>query len=74
MKTFIEQTGLEEAPLVMLDADIAKSIADKLVPVIAAALRKGDVEFVNNIARHAKYRVTKDKQSKGKTYRYDLKK
>jgi len=74
MKTFLEQTGLEEAPLVMDDSGIAKSIADKLVPVITAALKKGDVELVNNIARHAKYRVTKDKQSKGKTYRYDLKK
>tara|TARA_B110000208_G_C11334712_1_gene271374 strand:+ start:205 stop:426 length:222 start_codon:yes stop_codon:yes gene_type:complete len=73
MKTFLEQTGIEEAPLVMADNDIAKSIAVKLIPVITAALKKGDVEFVNNLARHVKYKVSKDKQAKGKTYRYDLK-
>jgi len=65
MKSFKEYE-LDEAPLVMRDMDIVKSILNK-------ALQKGNIELVNNVARYAGVGVTKDKQKPGKTYRYDLK-
>lgn len=73
MKSFKEYE-LDEAPLVMRDMDIVKSILNKLEPVLNKALQKGNVELVNNVARFAGVGVTKDKQKPGKTYRYDLKK
>jgi len=72
MKSF-KDYELDEAPLVMRDMDIVKSILNKLEPVLNKALEKGNVELVNNVARYAGVAVTKDKQKPGKTYRYDLK-
>ena len=74
MKSFKEQQGIEEAPLVMSDSDILNSVWKKVKPELEKMMRKGQLEVVNNLARIGKYKVTKSNQAKGKTYRYDLKK
>lgn len=73
MKSFKEFRQVDEAALVMRDMDIIKSILNKLEPVLNKALQKGQIEIVNNVARYAGVAITKDKQAKGHTYRYDLK-
>lgn len=73
MKSFKDQQDIGEAPLVMDDSAILDSIWKKVKPELEKQLKKGNTETVNNFARMGKYRITKDKQSKGKTYRYDLK-
>tara|TARA_B100001093_G_C26759049_1_gene984775 strand:+ start:161 stop:514 length:354 start_codon:yes stop_codon:yes gene_type:complete len=65
---------IDEAPLVMDDGDILDSIWKKVKPELVKDMKKGKLEFVNNLARIGKYKVTKDKQQKGRTFRYDLKK
>tara|TARA_B110000858_G_scaffold149246_1_gene169719 strand:- start:245 stop:598 length:354 start_codon:yes stop_codon:yes gene_type:complete len=70
---YAKEDALDEAPLVMKDSDILDSIWDKVKPELQKMLRSGNLETVNNFARIGKYRITKDKQSKGKTYRHDLK-
>jgi|TARA_R110001592_G_scaffold158465_1_gene389596 hypothetical protein len=74
MKSFKEQQGIEEAPLVMKDGDLLDSIWEKVKPELERMMKRGDLEQVNNIARIGKYKITKDKQAKNKSYRYDLKK
>lgn len=69
----VPEETVDEAPLVMRDMDIVRSILSKLEPVLNKALQKGNIELVNNVARFAGIGVTKDKQKPGKTYRYDLK-
>lgn len=73
MKSFKEQQGIEEAPLVMSDSDILNSVWEKVKPELEKMMSKGNLEQVNNIARIAKFKITKDKQAKGKSFRYDLK-
>ena len=73
MKSFKEQQGIEEAPLVMSDSDILNSVWKKVKPELEKMMRKGNLEQVNNIARIGKFKITKDKQAKGKSFRYDLK-
>jgi hypothetical protein len=74
MKSFKEQQGIEEAPLVMKDGDLLDSIWEKVKPELERMMKRGDLEQVNNIARIGKYKITKDKLAKNKSYRYDLKK
>ena len=73
MKSFKEQQGIEEAPLVMSDGEILDSVWKKVKPELEKMMSKGNLEVVNNLARIGKFKVTKDKQSKGKSFRYDLK-
>ena len=73
MKTFKEQANLDEAPLVMKDGDILDSVWKKVKPELEKMMSKGNLEQVNNIARIGKFKITKDKQAKGRSYRYDLK-
>ena len=73
MKSFKEQQGIEEAPLVMKDGDLLDSIWEKVKPELERMMKRGDLEQVNNIARIGKFKITKDKQAKGKSFRYDLK-
>jgi hypothetical protein len=74
MKSFKEQQGIEEAPLVMKDGDILDSVWKKVKPELEKMMSKGNLEQVNNIARIGKFKITKDNQAKGSSYRYDLKK
>lgn len=72
MKTFKEHNQQDEA-LVASDRNIVKQVLNKLEDIMVGALEKGDVELVNNIARHARLKVTKKGQSKGKAFSYKLK-
>jgi len=58
----------------MSDADILDTIWKKVKPELQKQMAKGKLETVNNIARIGRFKITKDGQAKGKTYRYDLKK
>ena len=73
MKTFREQANLDEAPLVMSDGEILDSVWKKVKPELEKMMSKGNLEQVNNIARIGKFKITKDNQAKGSSYRYDLK-
>ena len=68
------EDDLSEAPLVMSDGDILDTIWKKVKPELEKQMKKGSLETVNNIARIGRFKITKDGQAKGKTYRYDLKK
>lgn len=68
------EEDLSEAPLVMSDSDILETIWKKVKPELEKQMKKGKLETVNNLARIGKYKVTKDGQAKGKSFRYDLKK
>ena len=64
---------LEEAPLVMSDREILDSIWKEVKPKLEKELKRGNMETTNMIARLAKYKITKAGQSKGRSFRYDLK-
>jgi len=72
MKTFKEHNQQDEA-LVAADRAIVKDILRKVEDSMVDALKRGDEEFVNNIARYVKMKVTKKKQQKGKAFSYNLK-
>ena len=69
---------MDEAPLVMADMDIVKSILDKIEDDIQKVKVKGQLERawpkIQALAKMAGYKVTKAGQAKGKTFRFDLKK
>ena len=69
---------MDEAPLVMADMDIIKSILDKIEDDIVKVKLKGQLERawpkIQALAKMAGYKVTKAGQAKGKTFRFDLKK
>ena len=71
MKSFSEKEYNEA--LVAADRAIVKDILRKVEDSMVDALKRGDEEFVNNIARHVKMKVTKKKQQRGKTFSYRLK-
>jgi len=73
MKSFKAQQDMEEGPLVMRDGDLLDSVWKKVKPELEKAMARGDLEQVNMLARIGKYKITKDKQSKNKAFRYDLK-
>ena len=69
---------MDEAPLVMSDMDIVRSILKKIEDdldklKVKRQFEKGWVK-VQALAKMAGYKVTKTAQAKGKTFRYDLKK
>ena len=69
---------MDEAPLVMSDMDIVRSILKKIEDdldklKVKKQFEKGWVK-VQALAKMAGYKVTKTAQAKGKTFRYDLKK
>ena len=69
---------MDEAPLVMADMDIIKSILDKIEDDIVKVKLKGQLERawpkIQALAKMAGYKVTKAGQAKGRTFRFDLKK
>lgn len=75
MKTFkeIREAKLEEAPYVASDTAILDSIWKEVKKVLEKELKKGQTELTNMVARIGKYKVTKDAQQKGKSFRMDLK-
>jgi len=75
MKTFkeIREAKLEEAPYVASDTAILDSIWKEVKKVLEKELKKGQTELTNMVARIGKFKVTKDAQQKGKSFRMDLK-
>ena len=73
MKKFKEHAKIEEGPLVMSDADILDTVWNQVKKQLEKDLKKGNVERVNMIARWAKFKITKDGQERGKSFRFDLK-
>ena len=76
---FDESYELDEgSPLVMSDMDVVNSIVQKIMDDLHKLKLKGQFEkgfpVVNQLAKMAGYKVTKAGQSKGKMFRYDLKK
>jgi len=68
----VPKEEVEEA-LVAADRAIVKDILRRVEDSMVDALKRGDEEFVNNIARHVKMKVTKKKQARGKAFSYKLK-
>lgn len=73
MKNFKEHAQLDEAPLVASDSVILDSIWKEVKKVLEKELGRGKTELTNLVARIGKFKVTKDKQQKGKSFRSDLK-
>lgn len=73
MKNFKEHAQLDEAPLVASDSAILDSIWKEVKKVLEKELGRGKTELTNLVARIGKFKVTKDKQQKGKSFRSDLK-
>ncbi len=78
MKSFKEQTNLDEAPLVMNDMDMVNTLFHKIKDDMMKAKRKNQDEknwpVIQQLANLAGYGITKKGQSKNRSYRYDLKK
>ena len=78
MKTFKEQTNLDEAPLVMSDMDMIDTLFHKIKDDMLKAKRQKKDEknwpVLKSLAQIAGYGITKKGQAKDKSYRYDLKK
>ena len=74
----IEEDVMDEAPLVMSDMDIVKSLTQKIEDDLHKLKMRKQFEKgwgkVQALAKLAGYKVTKTAQQKGKTFRYDLKK
>jgi len=74
----IEEDVMDEAPLVMSDMDIVKSLTQKIEDDLHKLKIRKQFEkgwsTVQALAKLAGYKVTKAAQQKGKTFRYDLKK
>ena len=73
MKNFKEHAQLDEAPMVASDSVILDSIWKEVKKVLEKELGRGKTELTNMVARIGKFKVTKDKQQKGKSFRSDLK-
>jgi hypothetical protein len=73
MKNFKEHAQLDEAPYVASDSDILDSVWNEVKKVLEKELKKGQTELTNIVARIGKYKITKDSQQKGKSFRMDLK-
>jgi hypothetical protein len=78
MKTFKEQSNLDEAPLVMSDMDMIDTLFNKIKDDMLKAKRKNQGEknwpALQQLAKMAGYGITKAGQAKDKSFRYDLKK
>jgi hypothetical protein len=70
--------NVDEASLVMQDMEIVRSILDKIEDDFQKLSLKGKMEAgwprLQMLAKMAGYGVTKAKQAKNRTFRYDLKK
>ena len=64
---------IKEVPLVASDSAILDSIWKEVKKVLEKELAKGKTELTNMVARIGKFKITKDKQQKGKAFRSDLK-
>ena len=75
MKTFKElrESSLKEAPLVASDSDILDSVWKEVKKVLEKELNRGKTELTNIVARIGRFKITKDRQQKGKAFRSDLK-
>jgi hypothetical protein len=73
MKNFKEHAQLDEAPLVASDSAILDSVWAEVKKVLEKELGRGKTELTNMVARIGKFKITKDKQQKGKAFRSDLK-
>lgn len=73
MKNFKEHAQLDEAPLVASDSAILDSVWAEVKKVLEKELARGKTELTNIVARIGKFKITKDKQQKGKAFRSDLK-
>ena len=73
MKNFKEHAQLDEAPLVASDSAILDSVWAEVKKVLEKELGRGKTELTNMVARIGRFKVTKDKQQKGKAFRSDLK-
>ena len=75
MKTFkeIREAKLQEAPYVASDTDVLDSVWKEVKKVLEKELAKGKTELTNLVARIGKFKVTKAKQQKGKSFRMHLK-
>lgn len=69
---------LEEAPLVMNDMDMVKTLFNKISSDMSKNIRSKRPEknwpVLQQLAKIAGYGITKSGQDKNKTFRYDLKK
>ena len=78
MKSFKEQQGIEEAPLVMNDMDMVDTLFKKIKDDMLKAKRNKKAEanwpILQSLSRIAGYGISKNGQAKDKSYRYDLKK
>lgn len=73
MKNFKEHAQLDEAPLVASDSAILDSIWKEVKKVLEKELGRGKTELTNMVARIGRFKITKDRQQKGKAFRSDLK-
>ena len=73
-----DKPEIKEAPCVAGNLDIVASIIDKIHTDLKKLYVKGQGErawpTVVALAKMAGYKVSKEKQAKGKLYRYDIKK
>jgi len=78
MKSFKEQQGIDESPLVMYDIDIVDTLFKTIRRDIQRDHRNKNDEKnwpkLQVLAKLAGYGITKKGQDKNKTFRYDLKK
>ncbi len=78
MKSFKEQANLDEAPLVMKDLDMVKTLFHKIETDLSKNIRSKKPEknwpILKQLADIAGYGITKKGQASGKSFRYDLKK
>ena len=78
LSMIVAQKEVKESPLVADDMGIVKSILDKIESDLHKLHIKKQFEkgwpMVQQLARMAGYKVTKSKQAKGRTFRYDIKK
>ena len=74
----IGEDNIDEAPLVMSDMDMVKSIMKKIEDDISKLSMKKQMERawpkVQALAKMAGYKVTKTAQEKGRIFRSDIKK
>tara|TARA_X000000950_G_scaffold90930_1_gene114415 strand:- start:2184 stop:2405 length:222 start_codon:yes stop_codon:yes gene_type:complete len=73
MKKFKEFRKIDEAPLVMSDKDILQTIFNDIEKKIMKNFER-NLPLVKSLAKEVGYGVTKSGQSKGRTFRYELKK
>jgi hypothetical protein len=80
MKSFkdIRTKSVDEAPLIMADTDMAstlfKQIKDDMMKNARQKQEEKNWPVLQTLARLAGYGITKKGQTKGKSFRYDLKK